>query len=208
MRAQAHTLEAIVASLLILTSLIFAIQIAAVTPLSATTSSQHIQNQQRAVSQGVLGTAADQGALKSAILYWNNSSAQFHNVSESSTTSGPDNSGFYNSSFGPNNEFSTILQRALGERNIAYNIYFEFTSGATGSTNQTRYIYNGVPSDNAVTAVHTVTLMDRDHLINADGSKNSTTLGDGTSLFGTQKFQDRGDAVYNTVRVKVVTWRN
>ncbi len=67
MRAQAHTLEAIVSGMLLLASLVFALQMTAVTPLSASTSSQHIENQQQAIGHGVLASAVAEGALKPAV---------------------------------------------------------------------------------------------------------------------------------------------
>ncbi|MBX0324542.1 hypothetical protein EGH21_16045 [Halomicroarcula sp. F13] len=193
MRGQAHTLEAIVASLVLLTGLIFALQMTAVTPLSASTSSQHIENQQQSVSEGVLATAAERAALKPALLYWNNSSQKYHN--ESGTGLGK------YASTPPNNTFGTMLERVFDERGIAYNVYFRYRDG--GSQSRIIYLYNGRPSDNAVAASYTVTLMDGDHLYDSDGTQNETTLSEATGF----PIPDRGANVYNTVRVEVVSWR-
>ena len=67
-RGQAYTLEAIIASVLLISSLVFALQVTVVTPLSASTSNQHIENQQRASAAGVLTAAQETGALKDAVL--------------------------------------------------------------------------------------------------------------------------------------------
>jgi len=58
-RAQAHTLEAFAAAILLVAALTFALQATAVTPLSASTSNQHIENQQRAVATDLLATSAE-----------------------------------------------------------------------------------------------------------------------------------------------------
>jgi len=193
-RAQAHTLEAIIASLMLLSSLVFALQMTAVTPLSASTSSQHIENQQEATGNGVLVAAAEADALKPAILYWNNSAEQFHNVAgqEKYYTSGP-----------PDNTFGRMLERTFNRQGIAYNVYLKFTS-PSGENVIRPYIYNGVPTDNAVTATYTVALTDDDPLYDADETANRTRIGD-TNV--THPIQDTGRSHYNTVRLEVIAWR-
>lgn len=193
MRGQAHTLEATVAGLLMLSSLIFALQMTAVTPLSASTSSQHIENQQGATGQGVLAAAAHQGALKPAVLYWNNSSAQHHDVGvQRFYTSGP-----------PDNRFGSMLKRAFNDNGIAYNVYFRFQNNK-GEPITRRYVYSGVPTDNAVTATHTVTLWDDDPLYDADGTPGATRLNTANMTY---PMPDTGANLYNTVRVEVIAWR-
>jgi hypothetical protein len=194
MRAQAHTLEAIVASLMLLASLVFALQMTAVTPLSASTSSQHIENQQQATASGVLAAAAEQEALKPAVLYWNNSSQRFHETNEDLGyyTNGP-----------PNNTFGEMLNRSFDERGIAYNVYLRFQN-ADSEVISRRYIYSGVPSDNAVTAQHTITLVDNDHLYDVNETRNRTVLGDESTTYPMPNLDSN---VFNTVSVEVVAWR-
>ncbi|WP_254271724.1 DUF7288 family protein [Haloarcula marina] len=194
MRGQAHTLEAVVAGLLLLASLVFALQMTTVTPLSASTSSQHIENQQEATGQGVLAAAAAKDGLKPAVLYWNNSTAQFHDTNE--------NLGYYTNG-PPNNTLGRMLERSFDQRGIAYNVYFRFQS-ADGEMLTRRYIYSGVPSDNAVQASHTVMLTDDDHLYNPDETRNVTNL---TSGGITYPVPDIGRNTFNTVSVEVVAWR-
>lgn len=195
MRGQAHTLEAIVASLLLLSSLVFALQMTAVTPLSASTSSQHIENQQEAVGTGVLASAAQNDSLKPAVLYFNNSSEQFHGADDTSNA-------IYTSSR-PNNTLARMLERSFGDEGIAYNVYFRFVN-PSGDIITRRYIYSGVPTDNAVAASYTVSLMDDDHLYNADETRNATQLGDENVTY---PISDTGGNLYNTVKVEVVAWR-
>jgi F0F1-type ATP synthase membrane subunit b/b' len=73
-RGQAFTLEAVVSAVLLLTAIAFALQVTIVTPLSASTSSQHIENQQAAVSDGLLAAEAENGTIKETLLYWNSGS--------------------------------------------------------------------------------------------------------------------------------------
>lgn len=194
-RGQAHTLEAITAALLLLASLVIALQMTAVTPLSASTSSQHIENQQSSAARGVLAAAADQGALKDAVLYWNNSSEQFHDV---------ESIGWY-ANDPPNNTFGWMLNRSFDERGIAYNVYVVYRQ-QSGNHRQMKMIYRGVPSDNAVVSARTVTIMDDDHLVRANGTRSNTTV-----LKSTVEYDDiqenEGTGIYNYVRVEVVAWR-
>jgi len=184
----------VIASLLMLSSVIFALQMTAVTPLSASTSSQHIENQQQSIGEGVLAAAAKEDALKPAILSWNNTSRQYHE--------GADGQPYYATS--PPNRFGELLERSYNEQGIAYNVYFRYQS-PNGGTNRLEYVSSGVASDNAVRATHTIALVDDDHLYDEDGSRNRTTLDEGTTL--PIKETAGGANLYNTVRVEVVAWR-
>jgi hypothetical protein len=193
-RGQAHTLEGIVASLILLSAVIFALEMTAVTPLSASTSSQHLENQQEATARGILAAAADRGALKRAILNWNETSEQYANTSTL---------GYYTTD-PPPNTFGTMLNRSFNQEGIAYNVRLIYHS--QGDTPRTRrLVYQGVPSDNAVQATRTVTLLDDDPLYDTDGDPKSLTLSDTDANFTMP--DTTSQVVYNVVRVEVIVWR-
>jgi len=195
MRGQAHTLEAAIASLLMLSAIIFAIQMTAVTPLSASTSSQHIENQQRATASGVLATAADNDTLKPAVLYWNEGNARFHN--------GEDSEPYYTSgSTEPTNRFGQLLQSAFGDSGIAYNVNLRFGE----STDRVQYIYSGTPSDNAVTATYTVSLFIDDPIYDANSEPTGTTVAD-SNYASELGITPASGNTFSTVRVEVVVWQ-
>ena len=164
-RAQAHTLEGIIAGLLLLASIIFALQMTAVTPLSASTSSQHIENQQRSVATGVLSAAIEEDGLEEMVLYWNESDGEFHNTTDI---------GYYTAD-PPNTTLGQMLNRSFDQRGISYNVYAHFQS-PSGKTIRNRIVYRGVPSDNAVSASRTVTLSDDDRLYDHDLQRTNVTL--------------------------------
>lgn len=201
-RGQAHTLEAIAAALLLVTSIGFAIQMAAVTPLSASTSSQHLENQLKASAEGTLASSAQTGALKEAVLYWNLSTEQFHGAEDVTY--------YRNTTAEPSNTFARDLNRTFDRRNIAYNVYVNYHTGDGGMERQ-RMLFQGEPSDHAVSATHTITLVDDDHLVDEDGSLNATTLREASP--GNFYIPDAGNATsgnqgqYNQVTVEVVAWR-
>jgi hypothetical protein len=197
MRAQAHTLESIIASLLLLTSIVFALQMTAVTPLSASTSSQHIENQQQGSAEGVLSQAAANGSLRRAVLYWNSSNNEYHDTSDER----------YYTSNPPPNAFGELLSEAFGSRGIAYNVrvHWRKPGGADGSQ---LMVYQGAPSDNAVATSRTIVLSDGAQVLNstmeADGVVNSSSfyMPDGADRDGSSD-----SAVYNVVEVEVIVWR-
>ena len=192
-RGQVHTLEAIVAALLMVTSILFALQITAVTPLSASTSSQHIENQQQASVEGVLAAAADEGELRSAVLFWNDSSGRFFNTTEED----------YYTSQRPQNAFGKRLERAFGDRGIGYNVYvIHYSSG--GGRRVTRMVYQGEPSDNAVRSGRTITLADDTTLYDHE-SKLTATRVNASTFYAADAAAN--NSAYNTMRVEVVVWR-
>lgn len=190
MRGQAYTLEAVIASVLLISSLVFALQVTAVTPLSASTSNQHIENQQRASAAGVLTAAQEAGVLKDAVLFWNDSRAEFHDAERVT---------FYTNSYPPN-EFGNITRRAFEGRGLAVNILIYPDANADAS----RMVYRGEPSDNAVSASRTVTIYDDDALT-APGT--STTAANANNYSEVVPEDPSGNNVYNVVRVEVTIWR-
>jgi len=188
-RGQAHTLEAFTAALLLVGSIVFALQVTAVTPLTASTSSQHIENQQVQVARGLLDSAVENASLRAALLDWNDSAGAFVNTSDR---------GYYVRAGQANNTFGDMLDRAFLDRGIAVNVNVLYVTTG-GEVRSRRMVYLGTPSDHAVTASRPVTLYDDDEL---DGGP--TTLEGSSSYF----VPDAGEgSVYNVVRVEVTAWR-
>jgi hypothetical protein len=193
MRGQAHTLEGVVASLVLLSAIIFALEMTAVTPLSASTSSQHIENQQEATARGIFASAAETGALKRAVLNWNTTAEQFFNTSDV---------GYFTSN-PPPNKFGRMLNRSFNEGGIAYNVRLNYLSEGNQRQDH-RLVYQGVPSDNAVETSWTVVLRDTDELTDSDEQDTGTQLSGASSYFAPDTATGN---VFNVVRVEVTVWR-
>lgn len=199
MRAQAHTLESVVASLLLIGSLVFAYQVTAVTPLTGSTSSQHIENQQRAAAEGALQVAEESGALRRAALFWDATSNRFY---------GADDGQHYTNEEDPPNEFLATLARAFESRGMSLNVNVVYLD-SDGDRRRQRMVYRGEPSNNAVTATTMLTLHDDDVLYadsDDDGVAEPTDeeLDTATSFYA----PDIGSSsVYNVVVVEVTVWR-
>lgn len=208
-RGQAYTLEAIIAALLLVSSLVFALQVTAVTPLSASTSNQHIENQQRSTAAGALAAADESGALKDAVLYWNESGETFWNPGDDYDRM---QRGAYTNEYPPN-EFGAILERSFSGRGLAVNVDVRYQDGEHSWSSQ-RMVYRGSPSDNAVTATRTVTLYDDDTLTqpeDTDNPERQPTVSTGEELDDIETFyagdESEQSGVYNVVQVEVTVWR-
>ena len=191
MRAQAHTLEAFVAAVLIVGGLIFATQATAVTPLSASTSNQHIENQQGATIEGLLATSAENGTLTEALLYWDPDERTFEDAPEN---------GVYAEA--PPNDFGSALDRTLTQRQIAFNVDVRYATD-DGGTDVEPMVRMGEPSDNAVVATRSIGLY--------NASKLTGNNGDSLHQLEEGEFYapdiDGTGQLYNVVEVEVTAWR-
>lgn len=198
MRGQAYTLEAVTASLLLVGGLVFALQATAVTPLSASTSSQHLENQHQAMAEGVLAVADEQDSLKVAVLNWNETSGKFQEVPNRT-----DDLDIYYTQVAPKNQFGIVLDRSMEPRGVIYNVYVRY-EGEQGNRRIQRMVYRGEPSDNAVSASVTVTLFDDDVLYDANEKPTDTTLTTASNFYLPDA---HSNGVYNVVEVEVIAWR-
>jgi len=206
-RAQAHTLEAFAAAILLVAGLTFALQATAVTPLSASTSNQHIENQQRAVASDLLATSAENGDLEAAILRWNPDNGTF-------AESPPEVDGAgYTRADGPHGfdpalgGFGEALNRTFIDRQIAVNVdlrHYNTTDRIERRT--TALIDMGEPSNNAVSATRTVALADDANLTAPDhGESTLASLSDGE--FYATETGTGSDPLFAYVEVRIVVWR-
>jgi len=193
-RGQALTLEAITAAIILLASIGFALQVTAVTPLSASTSSQHLENQLQLTGEGVLSSAADNGDLEEAVTYWNTTNDEFHNASDPR---------YYQSPVEMNTSFGDSLIRTYGERNIAYNVLIHYYNENGNRLTQTM-IDSGAPSDHAVSSSRTIELVDDDHIVEQNFS-SGPALSETTDFYIPDSEPDGPH--YNLVRVEVISWR-
>lgn len=192
-RGQAHTLEAVAASIIMVASVVFALQITAVTPLTASTASQHIENQQAGVGEGILDAAEANGTLKPTVLFWN-TSGTFHDVGDEGTYP----------SGGPPTDFGAELNTTFLDRGIAFDVSIRYVD-VGGDVKVKEMVNLGVPSDHAVTVRRTVTLYDDDPIYHENGTASSKTVSDVPSYFAPDAAPD--SPVFNVVQVEVTIWR-
>lgn len=193
-RAQAVTLEAMLASLLVIGALLFAMHTATVTPSSASATNPHLENQHHRIAAGALDAAVANGSLEPTVLYWNESNASFYGVHRK---------GYYPND-GPPTDFGRLLDRTLADQGLAYNVELSYLS-KTGDPRRVPLVYVGAPSENAVSVSRTVLLTDTDRLHDDTGAQTETTLTASDTYFAPDAAPN--SPTYNTVRVEVVAWR-
>lgn len=193
-RGQVHTLEAFTAALLVVSGVLFAMQSTAVTPLTASTSNQHIENQQQAAAADLLATAAERGSLRPALTFWDADERAFVDASDR---------GFY-SNGGPPNEFGRALNETFGEvggsdGRVAYNVYVRYRLPGD-STDSKTMVYMGSPSDNAASATRTVAVYDDTPVSGPAGE-----TAEEADLYAPDAAPDA--ALYNVMEVRIVVWQ-
>lgn len=189
-RGQAHTIDGAVAAIVILTGVLFALQVSVVTPLASSASSQHVGNQLEGSAQGLVTGAKADGLLRPTLLSWNESNGRFHGTG--ATTAYVRG--------GPPTAFGQRLNATFGN-NAAYNVRLHYM---TDDGRRSRLlVHSGTPAENAVSATATVTLYDSDSLLAADGARTATTLGEADTYFAPDAAPG---PTYNVVKVEVVVW--
>ncbi|SDX61188.1 DUF7288 family protein [Halobellus clavatus] len=191
-RGQAHTLEAITAAMILVSSLVFALQVTAVTPLTGSTSSQHIENQQAAVAEGLLATAEENGTLTPTLLHWNDSAGTWHNATQDGYVQGA-----------PPTAFGATLADALSDRGVAFDLTMHYVDAA-GNRRSRAIVDLGEPSDHATSATRLVTLEDDDRLRTQGGSVSGTTLKNASYVVDDTVAEQN---LYAVVEVELVVWR-
>jgi len=197
-RAQAHTVEAFTAALLVVSAIVFALQATSVTPLTASTSNQHVENQQRAVAADLLAATDAEGSLREATLYWNASADRFAGSADEGYTNG-----------GPPNRFGAALNETFGNLTtgggrVAYNVFVDYRTPDARESRETM-VYMGSPSDNAVATTRTVTLFDGDELT-APGATQSVAVAGETDDFYAPDAAPNA-TLYNVLEVRIVVWK-
>lgn len=192
-RAQAHTLEAFMAAIIVVSGVLFALGATAVTPLSASTSNQQIQNQHLLAANDLLATAAANGTLVETVVFWNATQRGFH---------GAGGGGYYTDG-GPPTDFGESLNDTFKDDRVAFNVFVTYWDGTT--KRQRPVTYMGSPSDNAVTASRTVTLYE-DTPLSAPGQTRTVGNASAEGDFYAPDLAP-GNELFNVVEVRIVAWR-
>lgn len=187
---QVYTLEAIIASILIISGIVFALQATAITPLTASTANERVEVQQQTTADDLLDTGIDRQILIPTITHWDTDEQTFLNAQPNGYANG-----------GPTTEFGEELNRTFRDEKIAFNMYVQYQQSGNDVREKT-VVYQGQPSDNAVAATRTTVLYDNMELTDGSGR----TLKQVESRFYAKDVYPT-DPVYNVVRVKLVVWR-
>jgi len=184
-KAQLYTIEAVASALLLVMVVIFVLKASPMTPNSASSSHQQVEVQLMSQGYDLLtvldyvpeGSTGD-SQLKQAIASWNG--MEFSGQAAVRPYGGP------------TNVTANAFKEALGDAGIVYNleVFFYTPSGISSRP----MLWNGKPSDNAVTVSKNIVLNDEDLDSNPDLRSIIPDIDSGTKF-------------YNIVEVKLTLWR-
>jgi len=196
-RGQAYTLESLIAALLLVTAVLFALQSVVITPTSAGALDRDVQAQLEQESNDVLVTAANEGELSRLARFWDCSTGTM----ASDSRSGPwaENQGYEND-IAPVADLGESLNRTFSE-GTRYNLLLVYNNGTT--ENMTRVIYQGTPGDEVVSTSYMITLTDRQQ-ITARGVGRETVGSCANPVI--PKYSGSSGNVWNVVEVRLVLW--
>jgi len=192
MRAQAQTLEGIAAAVLVIAGVSFALQATAVTPLSASTSNQHVENQLRATAGSLLDSAIANDSLVPALTRWNSTDNSFNDSSDLG----------YFVQGGPPGAFGGALNETFIDEQIATNVLVQYYD-ENGTRARQRLVYMGEPSDNAVSATRTVVLYNDTAVSGSYANVSEAAAND--AFYAPDAAP--GSELFNVMEVKIVVWR-
>lgn len=206
-RGQAHTLEGVMAAMLVVIAVMLAYQAIVLTPTTAGTVDRDVKSHLGTRAGDVLTAASSDDALSRIVRYWNVSG-------NNGTGSFVDTPGYVPPELGygddtPPGRFGELLS-TLWDDGYVVNVYLE-TRDPDDSSSTDRYVLlkQGEPTGNAAVAARTVTLYDHQYQTQLDGDRlvpdeNASRIGD---LEGNDYFAgDLDGPVYNVVTVRVVVW--
>ena len=197
-RGQAYTLESLIAALLLVTAVLFALQSVVITPTSAGALDRDVQAQLEQESNDVLVTAANEGELSRLARFWDCSTGTM----ASDSRSGPwaENQGYEND-IAPVADLGESLNRTFSE-GTRYNLLLVYNNGTT--ENVTRVIYQGTPGDEVVSTSHTITLSQEQPVTSRDSSGES--IDDCSNPAIPKHPSSDPGGMYNIVEVRLVLW--
>lgn len=202
-RGQAFTVEGLAAAVLLLGTLVFALQATGITALSAGTAGGAVETQQADLARGVLSNAVASDSLAPSLLYWNDS---YVGTDGNGTYHGTGDDDYYVE--GIPTKFGESLDRTLTDAGYAYNVnvyYYDSTDADDATVVSRPLVEQGTPSDDAIRAVRTVTLYDDDVVFDVNETATNTTLTEASNFYMPDVSPD--SPVYNVVQVEVVAWR-
>lgn len=190
-RGQGFTLEAILAAMVLLTTITFAFYIAGITPNTPSTADASVEQQHRSIADGVLDAGVADDSLHATLLYWNDTAGTFHET----------NDGYYISQ-PPPTAFGERLDRGLRAYGLQYNL--DALVVTDDGIERHRIVHSGTPTDHAVRSVTTVTLLAEDELIFANETSSNTTIATADTFYATKALDEDGHVV---VRIELVVWQ-
>lgn len=199
-RGQAFTLESLVAALLVLTALLFALQAVVITPNSAGSLDRDTQAELIQESSDNLVTAENDGELSRMVRFWDTDNGTFADDPVDPDGNYDDDNG-YRHDLLPVQDLGESLNHTVRAGN-QYNVILAYQT-ASGDRETQRLVYQGTPGQEVVTTSYAVTLTD-DQLVTGPYEGDQTL--DDASDSGDMPIEDLPGPIYNVVEVRLVLW--
>ena len=209
-RGQAFTLEGLIAAIVLLTAVLFALQAVVITPTTGGSVDRGVQAQVDQQLTDAMLVSAEDGNLSELVRYYSatNDSAECPwNQDECWYQETPGNESVYNSSTFAD-ELDYVLGDVLDEHFVnqsgkSYNVEFIYYE-ADGENRTTKDVVRmgGARSDSAVTASYMVVLLEGQDLTAPDSDHLS--IDDDQHSYPIPNIED--EELYNIVEVRVTVW--
>lgn len=194
-RAQAFTLEGLVAGLILLLALLFAMQAVMLTPGAPGVEGEPEVRQQ---TSDVLDIAERDGSLSELLRYYNAS------AEEETFAHAVDQTVGYGSHLPPTT-FGALINETFIQRGKVVNVIVEYQRADAVGTNSLRMIYRGDPPDRTTVASTTVTLYSNQTLTGPEGEEMELWAAADAGLYPIPDADPDGP-LHNVVTVRVIVW--
>jgi hypothetical protein len=209
-RGQAFTLEGFVASIVLLSAVLFALQATVITPTSGGQVSESTRGQLSTEASDLMDALADdpETNFANAIRRWDATGQVFDGA--------VDDSSGYGSEGPPPELFDEAFEETFTERGYTYNLVFHYRGGNVSDLNDgggtLALVYRGPPAPDAVSVSQTVTLFDNttlDQEVNNDDRQlweYDTDPSDGDDGYFPIPDAAPRSPLYNVVEVRLTVW--
>jgi len=209
-RGQAFTLEGFVASIVLLSAVLFALQATVITPTSGGQVSESTRGQLSTEASDLMDALADdpETDFANAVRRWDATGQVFDGA--------VDDSSGYGSEGPPPELFDGAFEETFTERGYTYNLVLHYRGGNVSDLNDgggtLALVYRGPPAPDAVSVSQTVTLFDNttlDQEVNNDGRQlweYDTDPSDGDDGYFPIPDAAPRSPLYNVVEVRLTVW--
>lgn len=194
-RAQAFTLEALVAGLLIVVALVFALQTVVVAPGIPGSDVEPAVRQQ---ATDVLDIAHREGATDEMVRYFNNSTSE-------ETFAGARSADIGYGSTTPPTRFGELIDQTFHDRGRVVNVMVHYHRPNSTTVDTARLVYRGAPPDAATVATSTITLYSNQTLTGPAGDGLTLAEAAERDVYPIPDVDPDGP-LHNIVQVRVIVW--
>lgn len=209
-RGQAFTVEGFIASIVLMSAVVFSLQATVLTPTTGGEVSAEARTQLESEARDLVLAVGERQTqnFRGALLDWDSTERQFDGAVDGTVGYGADGP--------PPDTFDRAFEDTFRERGYTYNLQFRYrggnTSNLTDGGGSLAFVDRGPPAPDAVTVGYTFALYDNetlDQTVNSDGrelweyDQNATNAQDGYFPIPDAA---PNSPLYNVVEVRLTVW--